>query len=251
MGAGRAVELSVFPLLSVIQREKLGEPHTIFAGGERYVSSRFAEEAAQALQRELADAGYGERQDYLAFIDTLAIVQRAELEYYGWVTATDITYSVLVASVGRVAVTVVRSGDRVVFERGDADRIADSLVYKLPDVGAGKGDLIAVNASDFTASLRARGSVMRRSSAARPEAARRLDALLTTQRLSVAKLYAARRDASGVRTRSERWLTVLDLVDGRWAMSVSQARGHRWIHAAPGTDQHVAGKLVELGVSAR
>jgi hypothetical protein len=251
MGAGQAVELSVFPLLSVLQQENLGEPHTIFAGGERYVSARFADEAAKAFRQELADAGLGEQRDYREFVDTLAIVQRAGLEYYGWVTATDITYTALVASAGRVAVTVVRSGNRIVFERGDADRMVASLVYKLPDVGVGKGDVITVSAADFSSSARAQGSVMRRSTAARPEAARRLDALLKVQRRSVAKLYAAKRDANAVRTRSEQWLTVLDLVDGRWAISVSQARGQQWIHAAPGTDQHLAGKLVELGISAR
>jgi hypothetical protein len=251
MRAGRAVELSVRPLFSVIQRERLGEPHAILAGGERYVSPRFADQAARALRQELADAGLGEQRDYLDFVDSLTVVQQAELEFYGWVTGTDRTYSALVASVGRVAVTVVRSGGRIVFERGDAEKMVERLVYTLPDAEVAQGDVISVSAADFSSSLRAKGSVMRRSTAARPEAARRLDALLAVRRRAVAKLYAAKRDADGVRTRSERWLTVLDLADGRWAVSVGLVKGQRWIHAAPGTDQHLAAKLAGLGVSAR
>jgi ESX secretion-associated protein EspG len=250
-GAGRTVELSILPLLGVIRQEGLGPPHAMFVGGERYVSARFTEQAARALRQELAAAGLGERPDYLEFLDSLTVVQQAEREYYGWVTGVDLTYSVLVASVGRVAVTVVRSGDRVVVERGDVDRMVDDLVCRLPDVRVADGEPIAVRATEFDVSGRGRGTVMRRSGSARPEAARRLDGLLGTRRVSVAKLYAARRDDEGTRVRAERWLTVLDLVDGRWAVSVSQVKGQRWLHAAPGTDQHLVGRLVELGVSAR
>lgn len=251
MGAGRTVELSVFPLLSVIQQESLGPAHPILAGGERYVSARFAKEAAKAVRRELADAGLGDKRDYRDFVDTLTVVQQAEHEYYGWVTATDRAYSVLVASVERVAVTVVRSGQLVVVERGDVEAMVTSLVYKLPDAHAARGDAISVSAAEFGSTARAQSSVMRRSTSARPEAARRLDALLKAQRRSVAKLYAAKRDADGTRLRSPRWLTVLDLADGRWAVSVGQVRRARWIHAAPGTDQHLAAKLAELAGSAR
>jgi hypothetical protein len=86
---------------------------------------------------------------------------------------------------------------------------------------------------------------MRRSAGARPEGARRLDTLLGARRVAVAKLYTAKRDDSGVRLRSDRWLTVLDLVDGRWALSVSQVRGERWINASPGTHQHIGARLAD------
>lgn len=251
MRAGHTVELSVFPLLTLMQKENLGEPHAIFAGGERYVSPRFAGEAERVLRQELADAGLGERADYLEFVELVGIAAWAGIEYYGWVTTTDEAYAVLAAASGRSAVIVVRSGERVRVERCDVDRMIESLVWRLPDVAVGHGEAISVRHADFHARGRADGSVMRRSAAARPEGARRLDALLKAQRLAVTKLYAAKRDLNGVRQRSERWLTVLDLVDGRWALSVAQGRGERWINAAPGTPQLIASKLVELGVSAR
>ncbi|MFC4854984.1 ESX secretion-associated protein EspG [Actinophytocola glycyrrhizae] len=247
MRTGREVELSVLPLLSLMQKENLGEPHAIFAGGERYVSPRFSAEAQRVVQRDLAGAGLGERADFDAFLDLVNVVQRADAEYYGWVTTADESYSVLVAAHGRSAVLVVRSGERVRFERCDLDRMIETLVWRLPDNGVAHGEPFSVRHNDFHAPRgRADGSVMRRSAAARPEAARRLDALLDARRSAVAKLYAARRDMNGVRQRSERWLTVLDLVDGRWALSVAQARGQRWIHVAPGTHQHIGDRVLEL-----
>ncbi|MGB3441838.1 MAG: ESX secretion-associated protein EspG [Actinophytocola sp.] len=248
MQTGRKVELSVFPLLSLMQKENLGEPHAVFAGGERYVSPRFSAEAERVVRQELDAAGLGGRREFDEFVDLVNVVQRATVEYYGWVTTTDEAYSVLVASYGRSAVLVVRSGERVRFERCDLDRMIETLVWRLPDTGVAHGEPFSVRHTDFHAPRgRAEGSVMRRSSAARPEAARRLDALLKAQRFAVAKLYAAKRDVNGVRHRSDRWLTVLDQADGRWALSVSQmTRGERWISAAPGTHQYIAGKMLEL-----
>jgi len=247
MRTGRKVELSVFPLLSLMQKENLGEPHAVFAGGERYISPRFSAQAERVVRQELEAAGLGDRGEFDGFLDLVNVVQRASVEYYGWVTTTDESYSVLVASYGRTAVLVVRSGERVRFERCDLDRMIETLVWRLPDVGVAHGEPFSVRHTDFHAPRgRAEGSVMRRSSSARPEGARKLDNLLKGQRVAVAKLYAAKRDMNGVRQRSERWLTVLDLVEGRWALSVSQMRGERWINAAPGTHQHIGDRVLEL-----
>ena len=88
---------------------------------------------------------------------------------------------------------------------------------------------------------------MRRPGPTRPAGARRLDALLEAQRLHVAKVYAARRDDAGNRQRSERWVTVLDLVDGRWALTVRRNR----INARPGTPRLLAENLTDLARSIR
>jgi hypothetical protein len=251
MRAGRAVEISVSPLFSLLQREDLGEPHTLLAGGERYFSPRFAVEAEEVFQRELQDAGLGDRKDYLEFLDLVNVVQRATSEFYGWVAGVDGFYGVLVATHGRHAVCVVRSGESVRFERCDVDQVMETLVLRLPENSVGQGDPISVGHGDFHAPRsRTPGRVLRRA-AARPDGARRLDALLDAQRLHVTKLYAAKRDDRGVRSRSDWWITVLDLVEGRWALSVAQRRREKWIDAAPGTPQLIAEKLVALARSVR
>ncbi len=249
MRSGSSVEFSVFPLLSVLEKENLGEPHAVFAGGERYVSPRFADVAEQLLRRELEEAGLGERSDYLEFLDLLNLVQRAGVEYYGWVTTQDESYSVLAATAGRAAVLVVRRGERVALERVAPARMLDLLTYRLPDVRPAAGETFAVRRADFHAKGRAAGGVMRRASVARPEVARRLDSLLAAPRIALGKLYAAKRDAGGNRQRSARWLTVLDLVDGRWALSVTARRGETWINAAPGSDSSIIARLGELAGS--
>jgi hypothetical protein len=252
MKAGRAVEISVSPLFSLLQAENLGEPHTILAGGERYVSPRFYGGFERVVRQELSDAGLGDKRDYLEFLDLVNVVQRASSEFYGWVTGAGQDYGLLVASLGRQAVSVLRVGETLRFERRDADQMVDALVWSLPEVAAGRGEAVSVSHAEFHASQsRAPGSVMRRASAARPEGARRLDALLDLPRRYVSKIYAAKRDAGGNRQRSERWLTVLDLVDGRWALSVTQARRQKWIRAAPGTPQLVGDWVTELARTIR
>ena len=243
----RAVELPVLPLVSLLRRENLGDPHAIFAGGERYVSPRFADEAATLLRQELADAGLGGRDALDDLIDTLALVQRATLEYYGWVTAGDENFALLTASAGRRAVAVVRTGERVRFEAVDPDRLVEALVQRLPDVRPGSGDSVSVLATEFAnRSSRSEGSIMRRTGSGRSDSARRLDALLKEPRTGGAKLYAAARDRAGVRTRSAEWLTVLDLAAGRWLVYPTLGRGERAVNAVPGTPQLLAAKLGEL-----
>src|SRR3954451_25470063 len=94
----RGVELPVLPLVSLLRRENLGDPHAIFAGGERYVSPRFADEAEALLRAELAAAGLGGRDALYDFLDTLALVQRASVEFYGWVSSHAEDFALLTAA---------------------------------------------------------------------------------------------------------------------------------------------------------
>lgn len=249
---GRAVELPVLALAGLLRRENLGDPHAIFAGGERYVSPRFADEAEALLRQELADAGLGGRDALHDFLDTLALVQRASVEFYGWISSGDEDAALLAAAAGRRAVAVVRIGDRVRFEPVDPDRLAEAVVLRLPDVRAGIGDAVSVLATEFRArSNREPGSIMRRSGSGRSDGARRLDALLKEPRIGGAKLYAAVRDRAGVRTRSAEWLTVLDLAGGRWLTYPTLGRGERAFNAVPATPQLLTAKLDELGRTIR
>ncbi|MFL6119887.1 ESX secretion-associated protein EspG [Actinophytocola sp.] len=247
MRAGRVVEISVSPLFSVLGREDLGEPHTVLAGGERYYSPRFVGDGV--VRRELEEAGFGDERDYRELVDLVRVVQRATAEFYAWVAGADGEYAILAAAWGRRGVCLVRHGDSVRFERCAADRLAEALVSRLPDSAIGRGEPITVSHAEFHA--RQKGGLMRRPAQARPVEARRLDALLDVRRVHVAKVYAAKRDDAGDRQRSQRWVTVLDLVDGRWALTVSRARQQDWISARPGTPAVLAEKLGELARSIR
>ncbi len=246
MRGGRVVELSVLPLMSLLRRENLGDPHAIFAGGERYVSHRFADQAADELRKELAGAGLGDRDALREFVHTLSLVQRCGTEFYGWVDGAE-RYAVLVASLGRRGVAVVRTGDRVRFEAADPDRLVEDLVRRLPDMRAGTGEPVSLPATELGRRAGRRpDSIMRRSGSGRSDAARRLDVLLHEPRLGGAKLYAAARDRTGVRRRSAEWLTVLDVLSGRWVIHPTLGRGERAVTAVPATPRVLAAKLDEL-----
>jgi hypothetical protein len=239
----------VYPLISLIRKEKLGEPHPLFAGGERYGSPRFAAEAERLMREELASHGLGDRTALTDFVQNLALVQRAGTEYYGWMTNGEQKYATLVAASGRRAFAIMRAGNRVTFERIDSEELINEFVYRLPEVQAGVGEAISVRAADVGA--RQSGAIMRRSQSSRPDGARRLETLLQEPRLGGAKLYASNRDQDGNRRRSREWLTLLDLITGRWLVHPTLGRGERTINAAPGTAPLIAAKLAELQRTAR
>ena len=240
-----AVELSLYPLVSMLKRARLGDPHPVLAGGERYVSHRFAGEAERWLDAELAEAGLSDRSQLADFTGMLAIIQRAQIEFYGWITSNDETYAVLVAAHGRSAFALTRRGDRVAFRRIGPDRLAAALLEQLEEVPPGRGEAISVREVEV-ARVGPRPVLRRASDAARSEQARRLDALLRAPRRGGAKLYAARRDDAGNRVRSRAWLDLVDLPDGRWAVYTTTSRGERTIHAVTATAQFVAERLDDL-----
>jgi len=248
---GRAtVELSVHPLIALIHKENLGDPHPVLAGGEEYVSHRFASEAEQTLRTELAQAGLADRGQLADFTGMLSIIQTARTEFYGWVTSDTDTYALLVAANGRNAFALSRHGDRVRFRRIGADRLAEALVDQLPDGPPGRGESISVREAEVT-EAGPRPVLRRASGPTRSAQARQLDALLRTPRHGAAKLYAARRDDNGNRIRSREWLTLLDLANGRWAVYTTTGRSEQAVNAVAATPTLVATRLTELLRSAR
>lgn len=246
MQAGRsAVELAVYPLFALIHQENLGDPHPVLAGGERYVSHRFAGEGERWLRAELAEAGVHDRGQLADFIGMLSIVQRARTEFYGWVKETDESYAVLAAAHGHSAFALTRHGDRVRFERTRSDRLAEALVRRLPDVPPGRGKSISVPEAEVTRSG-PRPMLRRASGAALNEQTRRLDGLFRAPPRGLAKLYAAHRDDAGNRVRSRQWLDLIDTVDGRWAVYSTAGRGERMVNAVPATPRLVTEKLNDL-----
>lgn len=247
MSGRRGVEVPLRTLLSLVQRDNLGDPHPILAGGELYVSTRFANHAERILREDLAAAGMDDRDRLDELRNTLALVQHARTEYYGWITQDGDVSAVLVAALGGIAASLTRTGDRVHVQRADSKRLAESLLHQLPDAPPGHGESITLRETDYT-TTRAKhtGTVLRRSAATRPEQARRLDTVLRAPRRAAARLYAASRDEGGTRNRSREWLTVLYLEDGRWLVHTTFGRGERAIIAVPGSTQLVTGKLTDL-----
>lgn len=240
------VELSVEVVAGLVERERLGEPHPVLAGGERYVSPRVAGRVDEVLWRELADAGLDDRDRLAELVTAITVVQRAHREFYGWVAAGDRTWATVAAAIGRAATVVTRRGDRVSVRRVDARRLVEVIVGELPVVPGGRGESISVSAAELTPTP----GILRRSTDGRA-GARRLTALLAAPRLGGATLYAARRDEHGARTRSAQWLSVIDLAEGRWLVYATDAGGDRTVNAVPASAALLTDKLTALPGRAR
>ncbi len=243
------VELSVDTLYRLLKQQNLGEPHPLFAGGERYYSPRFQQESDARLRAELDRAGVNTARGVdPGFLDLLAVLHRGATEYYGWLHDAEGPYSVLVAVAGRSAALAQRVGERVTFEQVDAGRALESFVFRLPNVPAARGEALSVRAADLAQPVAPEvgGFRMSRPHSATPPAARRLRALMSSPRVGGGKLYTAKRDHHGKRRRSADWVSFVDLVDGRWAVYSSSGRGERSVNAVPGTAQLLSRRLVEL-----
>jgi hypothetical protein len=238
------VDLPLHALVSLMDQHRLGDPHPVLAGGERYVSPLIT---GERFREVLAAAGLDDRDGRDELLSAIEVVQRAQTEYYGWLTSGEASWSTVAAALGRGGTALRCAGDRVTVRRVDHRRLVETVVRQLPDVPAGTGESISVRASDFGA--RSTDGVLRRTG--RTEEARRLDVLLHTPRLGGGKLYAAWRDKDGHRVRSREWLSVLDLDVGRWVVYPTRGRGERAINAVPATTQLLAAKLTELSRPAR
>lgn len=238
MRTARPIELTTHAMFRLLRRDNLGEPHPVFAGGERYYSPRFSHPDD--------DVSGGDRDE---LYDTLALIQRASVEYYGWVEHAETSYGLLVAAIGRDTVLATRTGDRITLEPADPDRLTESLVRRLPAAAPGRGESITVRATDYAASSGDTGGGFRMdlpASARRPEA-RRLDNLMALPRIGGGKLYAARRAHGGQRERSTDWLSYLDLRGyGRWLVYATGSSGERALNAAAATPALLANKLGTL-----
>ncbi|WP_436492900.1 ESX secretion-associated protein EspG [Actinokineospora sp. HUAS TT18] len=236
------VELSVHTLYRLLETQNLGEPHTVFTGGERYYSPRFKQEDDARFRRALEEAKIvtprGVDPD---FLDLLQVIQRAGSEYYGWLHDAEGPYTVLTAVSGRMGVLAERIGDQVTFERIDPARALESFVYRLPNVPPARGEAISVRVSDLGPGKV--DSYGRRAPV--PPQARRLDELMKQPRVGGGKLYTARRDQRGKRLRAAEWITAIDLQAGRWAI-YQTGRGEKSVMAVPGSAQFIGKRLREL-----
>lgn len=232
------MELALTTLIAAIEFEGLGEPHAVLAGAERFISRRVKHHADRVAWDELSGAGLT-RGDRLRddFRDTLVAIQRASVEYYGWVTDTRTSYAILAASIGPDAVVLAKTGDSVHLERLRPGDMIGAFVAQLPDVPPARGAPIRVPPPGP-----APQTIMARVQSTR-DSRRKLEAVMRQPRIGGAKLYGARRDHLGARQRSANWITVVDAQSGRWVTSRS---GDGTVNAVPGTRQVLVSKLMEL-----
>jgi hypothetical protein len=259
------VTLSLETLGTVWRRENLGELHTTLVDVPAWRDE-------DALRAELhAATGDLARQNLLAgrdldadFRDSLNLLARPSIEYYGWIAYTDgeqhTNITVLAVASGTDALLVVRDGQTVRMQQSRADGMAETLVAHLPQLTPARGRSINLPEAEVRRLVADRmdtapGAVKPLSADAyrifgresMAEDARDLMTVMDLPRTGGGELYVAARGRSGERRRCVNPLVYVDTQQGRWMTQLSDGRsGERWIVSAPASRQLLLSKLNEM-----
>jgi hypothetical protein len=255
------VTLTQETLATVWEQENLGELHNTMAGVAYWRDHDGRREALDRAGAELARQGLLAGRDLIGDLrDTLTLLARPSVEYYGWISYTDgeqtTDLSVLVAGVAEEAVLAVREGDRIQLSAARADGLAETLVGLMPQVPAARGR--SVNLPE--AEISKLGEMREQRGAALPgeafnvfprssmvEDARDLFAVAELPRTGGGELYVAARDRLGERRACTHPLIYIDTQQGRWMTQLSGEKpGDRWIVSAPASRQLLISRLHEM-----
>jgi hypothetical protein len=206
----QVVELSVGALAAAAEREGLGALHIALQPEPMWYPREERDAAQSALNQEFAAAGLLDGRGRLDpdFVDLLPVLTNASLEYFGWVSQDETTWSVLAASRGMLGVLAVRHGDCVSLSVVDHTELPASLVRALPEVGPGGGTRWVVRVADLQEGFE---QTHRDRSVAR--VVTEIKKVMERPALGGGELYVADRDPSGT-YRTVR--TPLHFVDTDW-----------------------------------
>jgi hypothetical protein len=259
------VTLTLATLATVWQRENLGELHNTLVNVPAWRDEEAEREALQDATAELAQRGLLVGRDLHADLrDTLNLLARPAMEYYGWVAYTEeetsVSLAVLVAAAGKDAVLVVRDDQQVHIGPTRPEGMAETLIGHLPAVPAARGRSMNLPEAEVRQLVADRMYAAPGASKPLPaeafdifdrasmaEDARDLVTALDQPRSGGGELYVAARVRSGERRRCENPVVYVDTQQGRWMTQLSSGRpGERWIVSAPASRQLLLSKLNEM-----
>jgi hypothetical protein len=259
------VTLSLDTVAIVWQRENLGELHNTLVDVPVWRDEAAEGEALARATGELAQRGLLVGRDLHADLrDTLNLLARPSMEYYGWIgyvaEERQVSLAVLVAAIGQDAVLVVRDGQTVHIGPTRADGMAETLLGHLPSVPAARGRSVNLPENEVRQLVSDRMHAAPGASKPLPaqaydifgrasmaEDARELVTAMDQPRTGGGELYVAARVRTGERRRCENPVVYVDTQQGRWMTQLSSGRvGERWIVSAPASRQLLLSKLNEM-----
>jgi hypothetical protein len=237
--------LSVQALTWLVKAERIGEPHPVLAPAAMWYPPDEQDELHAAAREEIAALGWFDRRGRLEIEVTvaLAILCRAETEFFGWITHNGSTVGVLAAGIGRHGLLAVRDGDSVWLRHVGRSVLAERLVDQTPDVSVGAGKPVTVSRAEVRGSVR--GQRLTEAAVQVGPAAvavRRVQQLVALPRTGGGELYAAVRDAMG-RYRLGEPLRYTDTQYGRY---LTLALGRDQTLVAPASRAELLARLREL-----
>jgi hypothetical protein len=259
------VTLSLDTLATVWRRENLGDLHNVLVDVAYWRDDDGEKEALRLASGELAAKGLLAGRDLAPdFRNTLLLVARPAVEFYGWIATRDseseAKLGVLLAAVDQDAVLVIRDGDQVSLQNARAEGLAETLVGQLPQVEPARGRSINLPEHELRTLLGSR--VGTAPGAAKPlpadaydvfgrasmaEDAQELFTAMDLPRTGGGELYVATRDRNGERHRCASPLVYVDTQSGRWMTQVSGNQpGDRWVVSTPASRQLLISRLHEM-----
>jgi hypothetical protein len=219
--------LSVQALTWLLETERIGEPHVVLTPtGVWHPPAEHDERPARA-RAEIAALGWYDRRQGLAneVAVALAMLCRAELEFFGWITGNQTTIGVLAAGTGRHGLLAVRDGNMVWLDHIGGAVLAETLAGQTADVPAGQGKPVTVSRAETTMPANA--------------AAQRVQQLVTLPTTGNGELYAAARDGVGRYQVSEP-VCFVDTQDGRY---LTLATGQDQVLVVPASRADLVARL--------
>lgn len=261
------VTLSVDALATVWRKENLGELHNVLSGVPAWRDDDGEREALNLASGELARHGLLQGRDLSGeFRDTLNLLARPSVEYFGWISCLDPEsgqerrLGVLLAAIEMDAVLAVREGEQITLSSARAEGLAEELVNTMPAVQPARGRSMNLPEAELRQLLANRvgtapGSVKPLPATAfnvfgresMAEDAHDLFTAMDLPRTGGGELYVAARDHNGERRRCAHPLIYVDTQQGRWMTQLSGDQpGHRWVVSAPASRQLLISRLHEM-----
>jgi ESX secretion-associated protein EspG len=242
------VELSMEVLTAFWRWEGLDRMPPVLVSSVEWLDEQARRDADQRALAELAACGLVTAGAVAGELrETIQVLTRPEVEFFGWIGGAHQTVGVLGAACGRDAVLVVRSGQSVTLSSVRPDAVAEAVVAQLPPLAPAQGRSLNVAASDLTGERAAGDEEGFAGFGQQAEAhdVRALRALLAQPALGGGQLYVAVRGRDGRRRQSDTPITVRDTAEGRWLTQTVTTSGQRWVITAPASPQLLVSKLYE------
>lgn len=225
------VELPLDTLLTAMSLAGCGEPHLIFAGGERYIPPSATERVNREALAELDSLGLATKDGLVRdFEDALRTLDRPHTEYIAHARAGERQYGILVAVRGRSATVAVREDDSVRLNRVREADYAAVLVNQLPSAPPAEFTPFSVPQREIRGEPSSQG-------------ARTLASILEGPSGGLGYLHVARRAGGDNRREASEAICYVDAEPGR--VGIARTEGEH-VTVFPGDEVRLASRLAAV-----
>jgi hypothetical protein len=241
-----SVELSLNTFFAALSWAKCGEPHLIFAGGERYIPPSAQATVNGEAYEELSNLGLVNGNMLTEdFEHTLHVLNNADHEYFAFTRAGDNSHNLLTAISGKFAVTAGHYRECVWIEPSLRENPAESLITNLPDFPAAQFTAFSLTQKEWH-DLHADQNPDQNRYSPTPvptRAARKLQAFTQQDCHGLAEIHSSHRKSNGGKEHATNSLAYLDTDAGRVGIQTTGRENNKYINVFPGEPRQLMNRL--------